>query len=301
MILRECQIFSPRFFARLALCGLLALFISSCGQSKDKHLARGEEFLQKRKFQEALTEFRAAADIDKDSAGAHWGLARTFESLGQFNEALEALRRSAELAPENLEAKTRLGNYYLLVSPPMIGETERILEELFTQDPNYIEAYILQASLLAAQNKPENEVLDVLTGALALDPFRTETYISQARYFMKLNKAADAESAIQKGISARPDAALGYVEYGRFLVFANRAPQAEAQFRKAIEVEPGNYEARKALAEFYVGQKQYEKAEAAYKDLVRGFSTRDDVDGGDRLRRLQTAELIRVENSRMVS
>ncbi len=269
MKLKECQIFKPRFFAQIALCGLLALFISSCGQSKDKHLARGEEFLQKRKFQEAVMEFRAASDIDKDSALAHWGLARAFENLGQFNEALEELRRTSELAPDNLDAKTKLGNYYLLVSPPMISETEKILEEIYRQDPEFIEAHVLQASLFAVQNKPEKEILDVLNGAIALNPNRTETYISLARFFMKQNKAADAESAIQKGIAVNPAIALGYVEYGRFLFFANRAADAETQFRKGTEVEPKNYEAHAAIAEFFVAQKQFDKAEAAYKDLVQ--------------------------------
>lgn len=214
-------------------------------------------------------EFRAAADIDKDSALAQWGLARAFENLGQFNEALEALRRAAELAPDNVEAKTKLGNYYLLVQPPMIAETEKILEEIYRHDPEFIEAHVLQASLFAVQNKPEKEILDVLSGAVALNPNRTETYISLARFFMKQNKAAEAESAIQKGIAVNQASALGYVEYGRFLFFANRAPEAETQFRKAAEVEPKNYEARAAIAEYFVAQKQFEKAEAAYRDLVQ--------------------------------
>jgi tetratricopeptide (TPR) repeat protein len=267
--LRECHIFNPRFFAQIALCGLLALLISACGHSKDKHIARGEEFLQKRKFQEAVMEFRAAADIDKYSAGAQWGLARAFENLGQFNEALEALRRTNELAPDNFEAKTRLGNYYLLVQPPMISETEKILEEIYQTNPEFIEAHILQASVYAAQNKPEKEILDVLNGAIALDPNRTESYISLARFFMKQNKAAEAEAALQKGIAVNPSRALAFVEYGRFLFFANRAADAETQYRKATEVEPNNYEARAAIAEFFVAQKQFDKAETAYKDLVR--------------------------------
>jgi tetratricopeptide (TPR) repeat protein len=267
MKLRECPFFKFRFLLQIALCGLLALFIS-CGVSKDKHIARGEEYLQKRKFQEAVMEFRAAADIDKDSAGAHWGLVRAFENLGQFNEALEELRKTAELAPDNLDAKTKLGNYYLLVQPPMIAETEKILEEIFAKDAGFIEGHILKASLLAAQGKPEKEVLDVLNQAIALNPNRTESYISLARYYMKQDKAKDAETAIQKGISVNPAAALGYVEYGRFLGFADRAAEAEAQFKKATDAEPKNIEAREALAEFYVAQKQFDKAEIAYKDLI---------------------------------
>ena len=268
MKLRECRIFNLRFLAQIALCGLLTLLVS-CGVSKDKHLARGEEYLQKRKFQEAVMEFRAAADIDRDSAAAHWGLARAFENLEQFSEAFDELRRTADLAPDNLEAKTKLGNYYLLVQPPMVAETEKLLEEIFAKDANYIEGHILKASLLAAQNKPEREVLDILDQAIALNPNRTESYISKARFFMKHDKAKEAEAALQKGISVNPNAAVGYVEMGSFLVFANRAREAEASFKKATEVEPQNYEARAAIAEYYVAQKQFEKAEAAYKDLVQ--------------------------------
>jgi len=268
MILRECLFFNFRFLSQIALCGLLVFFVS-CGQSKDKHIARGEEYLQKRKFQEAVMEFRAAADIDKDSAQAHWGLARAFENLGQFNEALEELRKTAELAPDNLDAKTKLGNYFLLVQPPMITETEKILEEIFVRDANFIEGHILKASLFATQNKPEKEVLDILNQAIALNPNRTESYISLARFFMKQDKSAEAETAIQKSISVNPNVALGLIEYGRFLVFANRSNEAEAQFKKATEVEPKNFEAREAIAEYYVAEKQFDKAEIAYKDLVQ--------------------------------
>ncbi len=268
MILRECQIFKPGFLSQIALCGLL-VFLVSCGGSKDKHIARGEEYLQKRKFQEAVMEFRAAADIDKDSAAAHWGLARAFEKLEQFNEALEALRKTSDLAPENLEAKTKLGNYYLLVQPPMTAETEKILEEIFAKDAGFIEAHILKASLFAAQKKSEKEVLDILNQAIALEPNRAESYISLARFFMKEDKAAEAEAAIRKGAAVNPNSAAAYVEYGRFLVFANRAGESEAQFKRATEVEPKNYEAREAIAEYYVSAKQYDKAESAYKDLVQ--------------------------------
>ncbi|MBS1797111.1 MAG: tetratricopeptide repeat protein [Acidobacteria bacterium] len=248
---------------------MLAIFAVSCGGSKDKHITRGEEFLHKRKFQEAAMEFRAAVDIDRDSAAAHWGLARAFENLGQFNDALEELRRATELAPENLEAKTKLGNYYLLMQPPLTAETEKLLEEIFARDANFIEGHVLKASLLAAEGKPEKEVVDVLNQAIAIDPTRTESYLSLARFYMRVNKAKEAETTLQKAVAVNPGRALGYIEYGRFLGFAARANEAEAQFKKATEVDPKDYDAREALAEFYVGQKQFDKAEAAYKELVQ--------------------------------
>lgn len=251
-----------------AICGLL-LFAVSCGVSKDKFLARGEEYLQKRKFHEAVMQFRAAADVDKDSAAAHWGLARAYENLGQFYETVDELRKTVDLAPENLDARAKLGNYFLLVQPPLIAEAEQALQDIFARDANFIEGHILKASILAAQKKPEAEIVQVLDQAIAINPNRTESYLSKSRYFMSLNKAAEAEDAIKKGISVNPNAALGFVEYGKFLDYANRANEAEPQFKKAVELEASNIEAREAIAEFYLVQKQFEKAEQAFKDLVK--------------------------------
>jgi tetratricopeptide (TPR) repeat protein len=265
---RECQIFSFRIPLLVAFCGVF-LFFAACGASKDKHLARGEEYLQKRKFHEAAMEFRSAADIDKDSAAAHWGLARAYENLGQFYETLEELRKTVALAPENTDAKAKLGNYFLLTEPPMIAEAEKILEEIFARDAKFIEGWVLKASILAAQGKPEAQVVETLNQAISLNPNRTETYLSLARFFMLKDKAPQAEDAIKKGIAANPNAALGYVENARFLDYAGRAAEAETQFQKAVELEPNSIEAREAQADFYVAARQLEKAEAAHRELVR--------------------------------
>lgn len=266
---RECHNFYFRLLLLAAVVGCGLVFISCSTQSKQKHLTRGEEYLQKRKFQEASMEFRAALDIDKTSAEAHWGLARAYENLGQFYETIEELNQVADLNPENLEAKTKLGNYFLLTEPPQTDATAKILDDVFARNANYIEGHILKASLFAAQKKSEKEVLDVLDHAISLDPHRTASYLSLARYFMKLNKITEAEKTIQKGISVNQEVALGYLEYGRFLGYANRADEAEAQFKKAVEVEPKNIEAREGQAEFYLANKQFDKAESAYKELVQ--------------------------------
>jgi tetratricopeptide (TPR) repeat protein len=264
---RECQFFSFKFLLAAVLVAT-SLFFISCGGSKDKHLTRGEEYLQKRKFEEALMEFRAAADIDKDSAAAHWGLARSFENLGQFYETVDELQKVGNINPDNLDARAKLGTYFLLNTPPQIDETQRILDDIFARDANFIEGHILKANLLAADGKPENEILDVLNHAISLNPTRTESYVSLSRYFMKLEKPDEAEKAVKQGIAANPQAAIGYIEYGKFLDYAERAGEAETQFKKAYEVDAGSIEAREAIADFYVEQKQLDKAEAVYYELV---------------------------------
>ncbi len=271
MFYRECQNFTIRL-AYLSLLFCLSLVLVSCGHSTAKFLAKGDEYIQKRKFNDALMQFRAAVESDKDSAKAHWGLARSYENLGQFNETLEELRKAVELDNTNLEAKAKLGNYFLLLQPPMIAETERIRDEILSADPKFIEGHILGASILAAQGKPDAAVIDAINKAISLDPKRIESYISLERLYTTREKTAEAEAALRRGIEANPTAILGYTEYGRFLTYADRDADAEAQFKKAIEIAndtAGTIEAHEAIAEFYVTSRQFEKAEAAYNKLVQ--------------------------------
>src|SRR5688572_28800900 len=106
MFNRECPNL-PFRFAYLSLFLCVSLFFGACGHSTATFLARGEEYLQKRKFHDALMQFRSAAESDDDSGKAHWGLARAHEKLGQFSETLEELRKTVELDDSNLEAKAR--------------------------------------------------------------------------------------------------------------------------------------------------------------------------------------------------
>ena len=172
MFYRECPNLLLRS-SRVFLFIILGLFLFACGSTTAKFLARGEEYLAKRKFHDALMQFRSAAESDSGSAKAHWGLARSYENLGQFSEALEELRKTTELDDANLEAKAKLGNYFLLVQPPMISETEKIQTAIVAADPKFVEGHVLKASILAAQSRPESEVVAKVNEAIAIDPLKT--------------------------------------------------------------------------------------------------------------------------------
>ena len=268
MLTRECHVSKfPVIFLSILFC--VGLFLTACGHSTATFLAKGEESLQKRKFHDAMMQFRSAAESDSSSAKAHWGLARAYENLGQFNEVLDELRKTIELDDKNLDAKAKLGNYFLLVQPAMITEATKIRDEILAVDPNFIEGHLLSASILAAQGRPEDEIVNVVNKAMAIDPQRIEPYISLERFYTSRQKIPEAEAAIKKGIAASPTSVLGHTEYGRFLMYASRDDEAEAKFRKAIEIDPTNIEAREAIGEFFVTSSQFGKAEAAYKELVQ--------------------------------
>ena len=123
----ECR--SKVYYATLFSILLVAIFaISGCTnpeKAKIAHVEKGEAYLKDEKFQEASLEFRNAIQIDDKLASAHWGLARSYEGLQRLKEAFEELRKTTELDAGNLDARVKLGNYYIAAAkghPEVIAE-----------------------------------------------------------------------------------------------------------------------------------------------------------------------------------
>jgi tetratricopeptide (TPR) repeat protein len=250
-----------------------AIFLAGCTnpeQAKAKHLAQGEAYLKDSKFQEATLEFRNAIQLDDNSAPAHWGLARAYEGLERFPEMLDELRKTITKDPNNLDARIKLGNYYLAGSrgrADIVGEAERLAKEVLDKDPKNIEGHILMGSVLFQQNQ-KDKAFEELNHAVQLDPNRVESYLSLAKFQIANKEPQKAEELYKKAISVNANLPLAYTEYGRFLVQAGRPTEAEAMLRKGVEVGPTDRPARFMLASYYLVNRQFDKAEEQYKALA---------------------------------
>ncbi len=264
----------PRNF-KYFLCLLLAVVISLSGctnaeKAKAEHVKRGEAYLKDSKYQEATLEFRNAIQIDEKLAAAHWGLAQAYEGLQRFPEMIDELRKTLELDKTNLDARIKLGNYYLAASrgrAELVGEAERLAKETLERDPNNIEGHILMGSVLFAKQEKDKAFAE-LNHAIELNPSRVESYLSMARFYVVTNERDKAEQLFKKAIQINGNSPLAYSEYGKFLVQSNKIPEAEAALLKAVEVGPTDRNARFVLASFYLVNKQLDKAENAFKSLA---------------------------------
>ncbi|HUS11634.1 MAG TPA: tetratricopeptide repeat protein [Pyrinomonadaceae bacterium] len=250
-----------------------AIAISGCAnpeKAKIAHVEKGEAYLKDEKFQEASLEFRNAIQIDANLASAHWGLARSYEGLLRFQEAFEELGKTTELDANNLDARVKLGNFYLAGAkghPEMILEAQRLANQILEKDSNHIEGHILMGSVFYAQNQHDKAFAQI-NHAIELDPKRVESYLSLARFYIVVNDKSKAEQTFRRAISVNNNSALAHAEYGKYLVQLNRLPEAEVEMSKAVEVEPTNRASRFMLASFYLVNKQLDKAEVSYKALA---------------------------------
>jgi tetratricopeptide (TPR) repeat protein len=268
----ECR---SKVSSAIVLSVLLAavLAIAGCAnpeKAKIAHVEKGEAYLKDESFQEASLEFRNAIQIDEKLASAHWGLARAYEGLQRFPEAFEELRKTTELDADNLDARVKLGNYYIAGAkghPELVAEAERLAKEILQKNGNHVEGHILMGSVLYARNE-RDQAFKEINHAIELDPRRVESYLSLARFYIVVNDKAKAEETFQRAITVNNNSGLAHTEYGKYLVQLNRLVDAEAEMSKAVEVEPSNRSSRFILASFYLVNKQLDKAELAYKALA---------------------------------
>ncbi|HYG80685.1 MAG TPA: tetratricopeptide repeat protein, partial [Pyrinomonadaceae bacterium] len=271
---QECtrRVFVLARFVIILVAALGLVGCKSAETSKAEHVERGQAFLKEKKYQEATIEFRNAIQIDDQLASAHWGLAQAYEGLQRFSEMIDELKRTIELDANNLDARVKLGTYYvganaIRKSEELVALAEQLVKEVLQKDPNHVAGHVLLADVLFAQEK-RPEALAALNRAIELDPKRVESVIALAKYYIRTNDIAKAEEIYRRAISVNEASALAHTEYAKFLVQAGRIDQAEAEFRRAVEVEPQNRDARFVLASFYLVNKRLDKAEEAYKALA---------------------------------
>src|SRR4030095_6339761 len=257
------------------LCILFAAVLSFSGctnpeKAKAEHVRKGEAYLKDSKFQEASLEFRNAIQIDDKYAQAYWGLARAYEGLQRAPEMIEALRRTVLLDANNLDARTKLGNYYLAGGKgrtEFISEADRLAKEILQKDPNHIEGHILMGSILFAQNQ-KDKAYEELNHAIQLDPNRIESYLSLARFYVVTSDYSKAEEIFRKAISINYNSSVAHTEYGKFLGQTGRMGEAEGELKKAVEVSPTDRASWFVLASYYYVNKRMDQAESAYKALA---------------------------------
>ena len=279
---QECQRSGARRGLLLFLLAALALLpgVTACSdpaKAKAEHLSRGEAYLKEKKYQDASLEFRNAVQIDDRAAQAHWGLARAYEGAGQFQQAVEEMQRTIQLDPNNLDARVRLGNYFIAAyqqnrDPKTKDEASRLADEVLQKDPNHIEGHILRGTILFAEGDRPRALAE-LTKAVELNPQRVESLMSLGLYYRQTGDLAKAEEVYQRALALDERSALAHLEYARLLVQQNRMDKADEHLRRAVEVDPQNREAHRTLVSFYIQQKQFDRAEQA----ARAYAA---LDGG---------------------
>jgi putative PEP-CTERM system TPR-repeat lipoprotein len=164
--------------------------------------------------------------------------ASTYASAGDLQKSEQALRKTIELDPSNLQGYGMLGRLYL--SQQRLDEALKEFDEAARQQPRPVQAHTVAGVILEVQNKPL-EARKRYEMALAIDPEAPVAANNLA--WMYAESGGNLDVALQLALSASrrmPDHpaiqdTLGWIYYKRGLPALAVEP-----FRKSIDRDPNN-------------------------------------------------------------
>jgi tetratricopeptide (TPR) repeat protein len=256
---------------RILSLAVLALFCAGCARSpkaqRDRSLAAGQRFMQKKDYRRAVLEFKNAVQAMPRDAEAQYQLGTAFARSGDLGSAITAYKRASELNPKHFAAARELARWMAtLGDQAMTEDAEKRLRRLLDVAPGDTEAL---GSLGLAELKlgqPE-EAIEHLQDALAKSPKQLGSAVLLAQAMLAKKDVKGAERVLIKICQENPRSPAAYVVLGRFYSAFNRLAEAEQQYSQALSIQPQYAPALfdSGIIENYEGQKQ--QAEARFKLL----------------------------------
>src|SRR5215208_2350061 len=156
---------------------LVCLISVACGKdpevAKREHFARGNEYAAKKKYAEAVVEYRNAVQLDPRYAEARLRLAEMYTLTGQPLPALGEYVRAADVATGDAQAQIKAGE--ALLRARRFEDAQTRADKALAIAPKNTEALVLRANALAGLKKLDDAVAE-LEQAIAGDPDEGDSY-----------------------------------------------------------------------------------------------------------------------------
>lgn len=196
------------------------------------------------KSEDALEQFKLAADSDPENADATYAIGILSIQTENYKQADTYLRRVLEIRPDNDQARLYLGQ----VSAEL--EKYELAEEWYTSISS--DAYSFEAQrLLGLMKAKQTNVDDAIKHLKSLTPNndedRVQLYLTQEQLLREEDRLQDAREVLDESLDVFPD--NGDLLYARALVTAqlDDVDSHEKDLRKLIANEPENAHAYNAL------------------------------------------------------
>ncbi len=236
---------------------------SPASQDKDPHgnpVAAALAHRQAGQYAEAAALFRSALERDGDSATLLLHYAETMYRLGCHFAARDALKRAADLDPENIDAIVLLGRVLTALGQPR--EAVVAFRRAIAKAPTAAIAWRLMAPALYAIGSR-----DSATGAFDysdhLQPVTAADYNALGVHLLGERRALEAEAAFRRAIKYEPEDGTLYQNLATTLAFQDRLGEAVDIMRRGAELTPDAVGVWNMLTVFENSAGHYDQARAA--------------------------------------
>lgn len=266
----------------------------------------GDIARQKRDYNEAVTQYRAALDRDPQLAIAYLGLGRVALDQGQTDIALTHFNNGLAIDPQNVRLLLGQGDALLQQNDLSgaqaayskvrdidsnnaaahagigrtlwkSGQTDAALTELAQAaqlDPSDAETLLNVGDINASLERRE-AALDAYTRAIEARPDWHEPRFRRGVLLLTMQQNERAIADLEEAVQRNPDFAQGHYWLGRAYRATSRFGDAQRQFRRAIEIQGDYYEARYFLGRTLDELGNAPDAIATYEAIIAEAPTND--------------------------
>jgi serine/threonine protein kinase/Tfp pilus assembly protein PilF len=228
-----------------------------------RYYIEGVENGYKHYLSEARELFRKAIELDSTFAMAYYWLSSLEQSpLRDSLTALAVKYSSGASKKEQIEIK----------AGDMVerGQFERAIEyvkDAIKKYPDEKNFYFILGFIYSSKLDQKNLAIQYFEKAVKIDPMFHAVYNELAYAYHQVGEHDKSIWAINKYIELSPNDANPYDSRGDLYAYTGHLAEAIASYEKAIEIKPDFHPTRLKLGNMYLLNRDYEKADSAYRSL----------------------------------
>jgi tetratricopeptide (TPR) repeat protein len=213
----------------------------------------------------ALETIKPGLDKHPDDAGLLTIRAAARTQLKDADGALKDAERAVRLAPDSDESVALLAGIYK--SQNQAANAQRLLQETIKRNPLTIELRLVLAQLDASLGQ-QAEAEALLLEIVRLRPKDKAHRLRLAQFYARANQIDEAERVLRDTIKLIPDDRSLKTELVEFLAARRSHGVADHELEVLIAAAPKDYDLKFLQARFYEQDKEFDKAEAAYRQVI---------------------------------
>jgi tetratricopeptide (TPR) repeat protein len=196
-------------------------------------------------WQNDETLFSHAVKVTKNNHLAHYNLAKSFESKGQYDKAIENYKQVVQITPSDYETYNNMGAAFL--TQGQFDQAVVSYSQSLKIKPDYAIA-IYNLGLAKLKQGKYAEAVAQFTRALVITPNSPEAYNELGNAYTGLGKYDLAIKNYEKAIKLKPDYITAIYNAGMATLKQNKYDKTIEYFRKALEQNPDSVIVLNSLA-----------------------------------------------------
>src|SRR5208337_2765954 len=224
-----------RYIVSIMIAVLLVVF-AGCARNPDaakrKYLESGIKYMDEKKYDSAVIQFKKALQIDPRFAEAHYQLGNAELAQQHWAAAFREYSAAIDQDPNHAKAHLALGTMWWQARK--LNEAEENARFVIEHDPSNVEAYLLLGNILLRQNH-QQEAIDTYTKAITLKPNEPGAYVNRGVAYTAMKQDGPAEQDLRRAISLDPKAMQAYYTLANFYMYKGDPKKAEEVLRLAIQ------------------------------------------------------------------